>query len=166
MTFTLNLFFNTIFYSERYISHIYKNNFSLSFELDKYIISSISTIVTSFFLNIFVIHFPDANSDEYQTKHQRSKFVSKINLFINIYFTAIFFINCLFWYFVSAFCAIYPKTQKFLLIGTSLSFLINLIISFFTAVTCAHYTYLVLSEIARCCLFLGPLLSTANYIYK
>ena len=137
MTFTLNLFFNTIFYSERYISHIYKNNFSLSFELDKYIISSISTIVTSFFLNIFVIHFPDANSDEYQTKHQRSKFVSKINLFINIYFTAIFFINCLFWYFVSAFCAIYPKTQKFLLIGTSLSFLINLIISFFTAVTCA-----------------------------
>ena len=137
MTFTLNLFFNTFFYSERYISYILKNHFSLSFELDKYIISSISTIITSFFLNIFVIHFPDANSDEYQTKNQRSKFVSKINLFINIYFTAILFINFLFWYFVSAFCAIYPKTQKFLLIGTSLSFLINLLISFFTAVTCA-----------------------------
>ena len=52
----------------------------------------------------------------------------KIKIFF--YFLVSFFLMCLFWYYISAFCAVYKNTQIFLIKDSMTSFLISLLYPF------------------------------------
>ena len=73
-----------------------------------------------------------------------NKFLSKQDIVIeNItdaaMFIIIFILTLLFWYFVTAFCGVYQKTQFYWIYGTLTSFGISLIFPFFTSFLCSIF---------------------------
>lgn len=55
------------------------------------------------------------------------------------FFIIIFILTLLFWYFVTAFCGVYQKTQFYWIYGTLTSFGISLIFPFFTSFLCSIF---------------------------
>ena len=146
-----DLAFNTIFYSNESISDKYhyqgKSIFLFSF-VNNFIISLISSIVSIFLMNIFQYlvdsrgYFEDIfkeeenkmrknkkykvnirNKKEIFTKIQKLYFKIKIKIVVFIFIEFLF--QLFFYYFVTAFCSVYQKTQVSWLYDFFISFLIS-----------------------------------------
>ena len=140
-SFTLELFLNSVFYTDEYISDLYSRQGIYDFlnDLPKSILSSVIGLILMFILNILSNSqnaFEEIINDE---KNYKSFFlfkdkVNKIlkNLKIKLFF--FFIINFIlmigFWYYVSSFCAVYFNTQKFVVISTLQSILISMLVPF------------------------------------
>ena len=97
-----------------------------------------STLVSQF-LDFFLKYLCITEKDIYKIKKfkkEKDKFVAESNVFklikymkikILLYFLITFIFICFFWYFTSAFCAVYKNTQLFLIKDSIISFLISLI---------------------------------------
>ena len=100
-----------------------------------------STLVSQF-LDFILKYLCLTEKDIYKIKQfekEKDKFVAKKNIFksikymkikILLYFLITFIFICFFWYFISAFCAVYKNTQLFLIKDTMISFLISLLYPF------------------------------------
>ena len=68
-----------------------------------------------------------------------------------IYFIVIFILMIFFWYFVTAFCAVYPKYQTLWLIDSLKSLCLSMVFPFFFAMVIVLFRYIGLKKKKSCC---------------
>lgn len=141
--FSCDFAFNAFFYSDIYLSNIYYAGYNFLYEIPKYILTSIITLLLKFFLHVIRSDFPKKSKmkEELKIKTKEEIFVlgKKIKNENVWFFIIIFILTLLFWYFVTAFCGVYQKTQFYWIYGTLTSFGISLIFPFFTSFLCSIF---------------------------
>ena len=133
-----DFFFNAFFYSDEYIAQSFSQEGELEYlvTLPKSIVSFLATALFSYFLEYLT-------SSKFLVMLVRSefkeKFFSQCNSFINmlqckikVYISISIFIMCFFWYYVSAFCAVYQNSQISWITSTFLSFGLSIVTPFAT----------------------------------
>lgn len=113
------LLFNSLYYSDRYISHTYHKGYSFWYEVDKAIAASCSSLVVFIIIKFLIIDC----KEEYLYKAD-IKMVKKVNI---VYFIVVFILSLFIWYCVICFCSVYQHNQLHLLY----SFLFSLFFSLF-----------------------------------
>ena len=154
----INFFFNALFYSESYISDIYQSDGVLDFfsSLPKSIYSFIVTLIISALLKMLSTSKKELMKiiDEKQNKEEYlaavdivlKKLMNKLKWFYII----VFFLGLFFCYYCSAFCAVYPNSQKYWLIGSLISILFELATPFIICLFLAIYRYIGLKKRIKC----------------
>ena len=119
--FEINFFLNALFYTDEYISDAYHNNGVLDFVsgLPKSIYSFLATLLLSNLSKML------SNSKSELMKLMRENYknkeylalinakLKKLKIKLIIYFVIVFILGLFFWYYVSAFCAVYRYSQKY-----------------------------------------------------
>ena len=94
----------------------------------------ISSIITLILKLLALSNKNILNLKKYQSRKKAVKesknLIKNFNIKFNIYFIISFIMLILFWYFVSAFCAVYSNSQILLIENTLCSFLVSLIYPF------------------------------------
>lgn len=131
-----DLTFNAFFYSDSYISNVYHEGYNFIYEIPKVLLSSLMSIVISFFLQLLET---DLHNEEDNTKGKENKkeLVNKVKRKNIVIFVIIFMLIFLCWYFITAFCGVYQNSQYNWLYGALTSFGITLFIPFFVAILCS-----------------------------
>ncbi len=140
-SFTLELFLNSLFYTDSYISDLYLREgiYDILNDLPKSIISSVIGLILMFILNILSNSQKSfekiINNDLYYKSFDL--YMDKINITLKqlkiklfFFFVINFILMIGFWYYVSSFCAVYFNTQKFVVISTIESILISMLVPF------------------------------------
>ena len=128
---------NTFFFNDSTIHQIYKDEgvYNLSYFLPKIIYS----FLISYFINILIKYFSlsERNILEIKKEKKNSKLNDKAEkvkrcLIIKyiLFFTLSFIFLIFFWYYLSAFCAVYKNSQYYVMNNTLISFSICLIFPF------------------------------------
>ena len=97
------------------------------------IVSHILEVILCFF-SMTDVHIYQIKELDYKDKKNGEKIVDILNCIqikLTIFFIFTFLLFLFFWYFISAFCAVYQNTQKIFLRDTMISFLSSLIDPFF-----------------------------------
>ena len=129
-----DLAFNAFFYSDTYISNTYRKGYNFFYELPKSIISSLISTIVRLLANLLIVDFPDEEEMAKATSAgERRRLLNKINNSTRSFFILVVLLSLLFWYFVTAFCAVYRKSQMNWLYGALTSFAISLVIPFVLA---------------------------------
>ncbi len=148
LEFTLNSFF----FTEKYISEIFHNNGKLNF--NSYILMSLFSFLVSLIFNCLLYKLTTSKYSIYKcimTEKNNRDFKIKINneikclkikliLFFIIDFIMIFF----FWYYCSAWCAVYRNTQIFWIFNSLISIIMNFLIPFILCIIPTIITYITL----------------------
>ena len=154
--FTIGLEFtlNALFYSDKYISHTYHNNGVVDFvsNIPKSIYSFLVTVLITYFL----VHLSNSKSKlksiltksksikEYNINCKKELKCLKIKLIF--FFSIDFILYIFFWYYSSAFCAVYHNSQFFWVYGSLESITIGLILPFFLCLIVAFLRYIALKK--------------------
>ena len=145
---TLCLFFNALFYSKKYISHIYYNGYQFGFEISKYLLSSITSVGIKIFIEIVIIkNFPEKgelNEEAIKNQLQKEEYVRSMKRCNCILFFIIIVSTAFYWYYVSVFCTVYHHTQWYWIYGSLFSIAINIVLSFMAAFLCAVFRIIAL----------------------
>ena len=146
LEFTLNAFF----YTDDYISKAYSRNGVVDFISD--LPKSVYSLIVSFFLsfclgilsnsksNLEKVLQKENNTEKY--KELCKKILKNLKIKLFFFFTIVFLFELLFWYYCSAFCAVYQNSQKLWMLGTIESFIITLILPFGLCFIIAIFRYL------------------------
>jgi hypothetical protein len=131
-----DFFFNSLFYSDKYISKIYENELYgikefwvtlpknvLSVILAEIYISFLEFLINSRNIEIFIKNFKFKEKYLRQINYLLSSYQIKLNIYIIISNVSMIF----FWYYVCAFCGVYQNSQMNWLKNIFVSFLIGLI---------------------------------------
>lgn len=129
----MSLAFNALFYTDGYISNQYKHegNIDILASLPKSIYSSLFSIVLSIIFGFLtssksilmkILLFSDQKE-----KDNLNKVLRCIRIKLAFYFTLIFIFSLFFWYYVTAFCAVYKNSQIGWLIGAVISIALGLL---------------------------------------
>ena len=122
--------FNTLFFSDDSISHIYSN--SGSYDYIYFIPKSIISTLISGIINIFFKFLALNNSKKLKVSlNSYKKYFKTSQIKLGIFFLMQFLFLLFFWYFTSSFCAVYVNTQKHLFKNCIISFLFSMIFPFF-----------------------------------
>jgi len=133
---SLSLYFviNAFFFVDSAIHKIYEYKGMVKFylELPKIIYSSIISILCNLIINSLALSEKNLlKLKKIKDKYKRDNCSAYLYVFlrrkITIYFVIGFVILIFFWYFISAFCAVYKNTQVIYLKNCSISFCICLI---------------------------------------
>ena len=134
--FSLCFFFNSFFFNNSYISYLYYNGYHFSMEIKKYLLSSFISISIKVLIELsLVTHLPRKKEiKDFSEKLKCISIMKKNNsiLFIIVILTTIFF-----WLYVALFCCLYNKTQKYMIYGSVITFIINIMLSIFAALICS-----------------------------
>lgn len=141
----LHLAVNTLFFSDNSFSHTYHNkgNFDMGFELPKIIYALLaSSAITFLFKFVFLsqsqVQDIRLQYDEQKAKEMAENTIRCIKLQNIGFFTLLMTFMFLFWYYVSAFCAVYINTQGKIFRNSTISFILSMVypfvICFITAV--------------------------------
>ena len=134
--FSFSLYFtvNALFFVDSNVHHIYENQGETDLLLQiPYIFYS--TIISSV-INLIIKIFALSNKDMLKIKQikninealkESALLVDKLKIKFNIFFIICFLFLNFFWYFISAFCAVYKNTQILLIENTLSSFVLSLI---------------------------------------
>ena len=130
-SFALYFAVNAVFFTDDTMHNIYKG--------DSGIISQISNIfystIISCFINIIIKKLGLSNDsmvkikqnpDAHQRLKQTNKLVTNLKIKFGIFFIFSFLLISFFWYFITAFCAVYKNTQNILIENTFVSFTLSL----------------------------------------
>ena len=130
-SFALYFAVNAVFFTDDTMHNIYKG--------DSGIISQISNIfystIISCFINIIIkklglsndsIVKIKQNPDAHQRLKRTNKLVKNLKIKFGIFFIFSFLLISFFWYFITAFCAVYKNTQNILIENTFVSFTLSL----------------------------------------
>lgn len=143
--FETDLALNALFYNDEYISKSYHKGgiYDLKDEIPKSFYSSLSNLILGIFCSILAKSFPDEdelNLSAVKTKVEREKIKQQISDHIRklhyIFFLISFLFIIFYWYYVSAFCAVYQNSQVGWLIDSIVSFGLSMILPFFIALIC------------------------------
>ena len=129
----MGLAFNALFYTDGYISNQYKHegNIDIIASLPKSIYSSLFSIglsiVFGFLTSSKSILMKILLFSDQKEKDDLNKVLRCIRIKLAFYFTLIFIFSIFFWYYVTAFCAVYQNSQVGWLIGAVISIALGLI---------------------------------------
>jgi hypothetical protein len=166
ITYQISLFLNTLFYTDEYISDAYHNEGVLDFftGLPKAIYSFIATLIITNLLimlsnskeELMKIIREKRNYKEY-IKAIKDKLRSLRNKLI-AYYIIIFILGIFFLYYVSAFCAVYRNSQKYLFLGFVESFVVDTIVAIILCIITSLLRFVAIYKNMKC------LYSAANFI--
>ena len=153
-TFQISFFLNALFYTDEYISNAYHNEGTLDFYsgLPKSFYSFIATSITTNLLKML------SNSKNellkvIKNRKKEDNFINVVNNKIKklsykliIYFISLFILGLFFFYYVSAFCAVYTHSQKYWFIGCLESFAIDTLFNFFLCIIIATLRYIAIQN--------------------
>ena len=144
-SFIIYLTFNTLFFTDKTMSHIYKKggSFDFIYNLPKVIFSSLCCGVINFILKFLSLLHKDIKmlnkiKDEKEKNNKLNKILKCYKCKIYIFYFLIMVLMLLFHVYVITFCSVYVNTQKHLIKSTLISFALSMVypfgICFFTAV--------------------------------
>ena len=146
----INLFLNAFFYTDKYISDAYHNNGVLDFisGLPKAIYSFIALLITTNLLRML----SSSKSELMNLIMKKRKYknyvclirlkIKKLGIKLIIYFILVFIFSLFFFYYVSAFCAVYRNSQKYWFFGFLESFAIDSSVPFGFCLILAFLRYI------------------------
>lgn len=136
-SFSLTMAFNAFFYSDSTMSRNYHNrgNIEFLYSLPKTIFSSVFCKIISFlmeFLSLSQSSVEKINKEKEIEKAElySQQFIRYLRIKTLIFFILVTLLNIFFWYYISAFCAVYVNTQKHLIKDTFLSFFEEMLFPF------------------------------------
>ena len=122
-------FFNTLFFSDKTMTKIYKSKgkYQFIYSLPKTIFSSICCILINTLLKFISLsnrQIIRLTKEKNPKKEEKILFeiIKKLKIKLIIFFILLFFFSLIVWYYVTAFCSVYINTQKHLITNTMLSF--------------------------------------------
>ena len=161
---SLDLVLNCLFYDDEDISHTFyiKGDFDFLFNLPQTIYSSIINLVLSFITQILTsiknkLLFIIFELEE-KTKAKIDKMYKRMRIKVKIYFIIVIIISAIFWYYIAAFCAVYPNSQKQFFIDTVISFVFEIITPFGFALLITYIKYHALQKKSKCLYKIADLL--------
>ena len=93
----------------------YKGDTSIWIRIPKVFLSCFSSIICCFLINLISSYENDLN-DIIKNNHLNSdiinKFIKKVKIKLFFFYLLILFFTIFFWYFCTAYCAVYPKYEK------------------------------------------------------
>ena len=117
--------YTALFFNDKIMRkiYIYKGNTNASMHIPNIILSSLCCLIMNFFVKFIFL----SGKDLINIKRKKQSLVSikrriKIKIFILFIFS--FFLIILFWYYVSAFCAVFKNSQRHYFINVLISFII------------------------------------------
>ena len=149
-TFQISFFLNALFYTDEYISKSYNNNGVLDFVsgLPKSIYSYAATLVTTNLLRML----STSKNELLRLIIEKLKYKYYINLIqvkldklrkkLIIYYIIVFIFSCVFFYYVSSFCAVYRNSQKYWFLGCLESLAMDTGVSFIICIFLALFRYI------------------------
>ena len=130
--FSLSFFFNSFFFTNSYISYIYYNGYHFSMEIKKYLLSSFISISIKVIIELLLVnHLP--RKKEMKDFSEKVECVSRMKKSNRILFIIVILTTIFFWLYVALFCCLYNKTQKYMIYGSVITVLINIMLSIFAA---------------------------------
>ena len=139
LIFSFSLYFtvNTFFFDNDTLHRIYKAQGKLEFIyyilhiFYSTLISSVTIIILkSLALSNRSILFLKTINDKKKAIKESQNLIQKLNIKFRIYFFICIILLSFFWYFISAFCAVYKNSQKLLIENTLSSYAISLLYPF------------------------------------
>ena len=166
--FEINFFLNALFYTDEYISDAYHNNGVLDFVsgLPKSIYSFLATLLLSNLLKML------SNSKSELMKLMRENYknkeylalinakLKKLKIKLIIYFIIVFILGLFFWYYVSAFCAVYRYSQKYWFYGFLESFGMDFLMAFITCLFLSLLKFIAIRKKIKCLFTLSNIFGT------
>ena len=137
--FTISLYFtvNTLFFNDTTIHKIYENKtkIQLIYSLMNIFYSTIINSTITIVLKLLALSNKSilklrAFKDRKKAIKESKNLVKQFNIKFSIYFMISFILILAFWYFISAFCAVYKNSQIYLIENTFGSFALSLIYPF------------------------------------
>jgi len=137
--FSFSLYFtvNALFFDDNTMNKIYQNQGHLKYYF--YTLHIIYSTFISSFITLFLKTLALSNKNMLKIKNiqgkktalmESVKLIKLLNIKFNIFYIISFLLLIFFWYFISAFCAVYNNTQKLLFQNTFSSFALSLIYPF------------------------------------
>ena len=134
--FSFSLYFstNTLFFTDDTMHKIFENqgNIALFFNILNIIYSSLISTIITLLIKILALSSKDILKIK-KIKNRKLALTSSVKLIktlyirFSIYYIISFIFLIFFWYFISAFCAVYKNTQILLLRTTLISYLVSLL---------------------------------------
>ena len=143
---------NSLFFTEKYISEIFLNNGKITFK--SYILISIFSFLVSLIFNcllyklttskysIYKCIMTEKNNKDFKIKIDNEIKCLKMKLFF--FFIIDFILIFLFWYYCSAWCAVYRNTQILWIFNSLISIIMNLLTPFILCIIPTIITYITL----------------------
>ena len=165
-TFQIILFLNALFYTDEYISDEYHNDGVLDFisSLPKSIYSFVATLITTNLLRMLSNSKSELQKvikEKYNDKNYKIMINIKLKKLRNkliIYFIIVYLLGIFFWYYVTAFCAVYRNSQKYWFYGCLESFAMDSSVSIISCMILSLLRYISIKKKIEC------LYKTANFI--
>ena len=115
IVFTLNTGWNAFFFSQSLQKKRYKGDNSIWIRIPKVILSCFSSIICCFLINLISSYEKDLNKiikNKNLNEDMIKKFIKKVKVKLIMFYSLICFFSLFFWYFCTAYCAVYPKYEK------------------------------------------------------
>ena len=158
LSIAMSFCFNAIFYTEDLQTKNYESNGKLSFlsTLPKVLISCVGSVIISTILTLISSYHSKLEKLKKDKSisnigHTMLSFLTITKCKLIIYFIVIFILMIFFWYFVTAFCAVYPKYQTLWLIDSLKSLCLSMVFPFFFAMVIVLFRYIGLKKKKSCC---------------
>ena len=167
-TFQISFFLNALFYTDEYISDAYHNEGVLDFftGLPKAIYSFIATLITNNLLRMLST-FKNELIQIIRNKKNEQNYLELINNKLKklrnkliAYFILLFILGIFFFYYVSAFCAVYRNSQKYWFIGCIESFAMDAAIAIIISFLLALFRYIGIHKKVTCTYVLANIINT------
>ena len=137
--FSFSLYFtvNALFFDDNTMNKIYQNQGHLKIYF--YTLHIIYSTLISSFITLILKTLALSSKNMLKIKNiqgkkaalkESVKLIKLLNIKFNVFYIISFLLLIFFWYFISAFCAVYNKTQKILFQNTFSSFVLSLIYPF------------------------------------
>ena len=165
-SFEISFFLNAFFYTDEYISQAYHNDGVLDFfsSLPKSLYSFFVTLIVSNLLKMLsnskkqLMRIIKDIEDKQKFLELMEEELNKLRKKLCIYYIIVFILGLFFFYYVSAFCAVYINSQKYWFYGCLESFAFDLATPFVICLALSSLRYLGLKKHTRC------LYSTAGFL--
>lgn len=145
---TTDFFFNALFFTDEFIHQGYVSDEGLSFwiTLPKSILSFIITALLLYFLEFLTSSKVKIKMKKGKKKivfyRECNQMIRVIKFKLKFYFLISFFAYALYWYYISAFCAVFQNSQVSWIQSSFVSFGISMIIPFITCLTVVLFRFL------------------------
>ena len=121
----LMFFFNSLFYSDKYITHRYHNGYNFFYHIPKSLLSFCTGYFIAIISKLCIISFPEEEEVDKEVKNGNKDYklnmIQKIESLNSLFFLLVLLISSFSWYYISAFCGVYQKSQLYLIYGTLFS---------------------------------------------
>ena len=157
LSIAMSFSFNALFFTESIQNKNYETNGNISFlvTLPKVILSCVASVIISTILSIVSSFDSKIKSIKEETNKEEIKqkvpsFLSSIKCKLTIFFVIMSILMIFFWYFVTAFCSVYPKYQNIWLKDSLKSLGLTMFFPFLYALGVTIFRYIGIKKKSSC----------------